>query len=416
MLPSDPNYSRVHHDFNRRLYVAAAVFAAFTATCGDPILMANLGLKIGAPNWLKVLPGVAAMTLSYVTVIFMGWWMTPAIPRRKAFFFTVGPTYASYLLLAGALWLNLPPEQLRVVMVVTVLTWAFIDGFSMLPCVDLLARACPKERRASLMSLTNAITFGTMIAVSMFVAWLMGEQSPLRYPYNFAACLTAYSIAGIASTAVLLPVREQMPAVDVPREPARDYIRDLLAIVREDHAFRAILLVACLGAMLQSIGPVVLVYAQTHRGFGDAQVAQLIAIKPWTQVAFSLGGVWLAHRLGSMRMAMIPVALVGLAAVLAPVLDSTWQVVAQLMAGLSSQIYAFMLLVVMHHSPPARNTRYLTVYYVLAIVPGLFPLALSGVVENHPTAALMLIVAVAGVVLTMLVRLHRATPHEVAPE
>ena len=417
--PLDPHasdYVARHQPYNIRLYLLATGFGAISATFGDPsVLMTNLGAKIGAPGWLKVLPMVAAMTLSYVTVILMGWWMTPSMSRKKCFFFTVGPTYAMYFILGTALWMDRPPNELVTAMIVSVVLWAFIDGFSMLPCWDLLARICQKDGRARMMSMAGAVSYITMIAASMVVAWIVSGNSPLKYPHNYALCVTIYSIAGIAGAGVLLFSKEQQHDDDGPRLPPREYLKSLKKIVRDDKPFRDLVVVACMGAMLQTIAPVFLVYAQTSRGFSDEDVSLLIALKPWAYMTVSLAGVWLAPRLGNLRMAMLQVGFVAMAAILAPALPGKWQVAAQLLGGLSMQIYTFMLLAVMHHAPPKLNTQYLTVYYVLAIVPGCFPLLMGEMVADHPGVVLASILCVAAVVLVQLWRLH-AKYHDTAME
>lgn len=401
-----------HQSFHVRIYLAAAFMGAISNTFGDPVVLTNLGAKIDAPGWLRVLPAVAPLTLSYLTVILMGWFFKPEHSRAKTFFYTVGPTYAMYLILGTALWLNLPSNQLIYAMIAAVLAFAIMDGFSMLPSADLLARLCSKNKRASLVSMNSGVSYTTMIVAASGAAWLIRGDSFLKYPYNYAACVTIYSVMGIAGASVFLWSREYKPDVVTVREPFGEYLRDLIGIFKHDHAFRTILKVACLGAMLQTVAPVIQVYAQMHRGMTDADVSHLLAIKPWAFVAMSLLGVWLAHKLGNVRMAMIPVFLVAVSAILAPFTPGKWQVVSQLLAWMCSHIYPFLLLVVMHHAPPLRNTRYLTVYYTLAIVPGLFPLLLGYFVEAHPSATLGAIVAVALMTVALLIRLHQQIPNE----
>ena len=404
---TEEQFVEKHSRRNAGLYVGLGAYGSLIAAFGDTsVLIPNLALRLGAPTWLAALPMVLDGVLAYVPQLLIAWWLTPERSRRKITALAVGLMYAPFLIMGGGLLFLDTPLSMQKALMLGMLLYAMAHGLSILPSWDLYGRVFTPATRSWMMGISIAVGQAVSVLSGGAAAWLISSRSPFDFPLNYAVPLITFAIAGMASVFFYLRMKEYRhdPA---PREPFGRYISGILPTIKSDAVFRNMLLAAAMGASVLAVGPVLLGYAKACRGFSDDHVAILIGIRPVIMIPVSLLLAWAAARHGAMRLAAWAAAITALGAALTPLLHGLWQIIPQLLGGMSTWIYVYALLGVMNLAPSGQRQRYLALFYAVIVVPTGAPLVLGWIVERNAAVALGAIFALAGFACALFFRVAR---------
>ncbi len=402
-------------DHNARVYLTSTLLLNLTAAFGDAaVLLPALALRLDAPSWLVTLPLVTQMSVAYVPVLFLGWLMRESWSRKRLYSISCMAMALTLVLLIVPLVAGAGRAVLLVSLAASWLLFALAQGVGVLPWWDLFARLFPPELRGRMLGFANAIGQVVMVGAAGGAAWLISDRGPLAYPASFAAALSIYVVGVVAYAVFILRLREPPPESNAGVERGRrprlgEYGAGLVALVRGDPGFARTLAAAMMGAGVAAVSPLFLAFAQKHRGFTPDATSALVFVRPLAVIPAAL----LAGQVSRLMRPHVVVAGIAGAVVAgaccAPWCHGRWQFLPLLLTGLSPLTYHFVLVSIMSHAPLAQTRRYLTVYYLAAIIPGFAPMALGVVLDRVPLLALSAAGALAAATALMFWRAGRLT-------
>lgn len=384
-------------DHNSRVYLASTLLTNLTGAFGDPsVLLPALALRLDAPSWLVALPLATQMCVAYLPVLFLGWFMRPEWSRKRLYACSCLAMTLTLAPLIVALFAGTGRNQLLSTLAVSWLLFGLAQGVGILPWWGLFALMFPPGRRGWMLGLANAIGATVTLAASGVAAWLISARSPLAFPFNFAVSLSVYALGAITYSFFILRLREPPPeTIAAPRPPLRDYGAQLRAVIFRDRAFGRTLAAAAVGAALVAIAPLFLAFAQKHRGFTPGATSALVFLRQLAVIPTALLAGRISSRVHPNYVVSGIMAAVAAGAFAAPWLRGNWQFFPLLLTGLSPLTYHFCLVSLMSHAPTTLTHRYLTVYYMAAIIPGFTPMLLGVLLDRKPLTALAAAAALA---------------------
>jgi Na+/melibiose symporter-like transporter len=279
----------------------------------------------------------------------------------------------------------------------SIVLWSLAMGLSILPCWDLFARVFDESRRAKVTGQAQALGQFARLLSAGAAGWLISDRSPLPTPKNYAVAMLVFAIGGLISAAVILFMKEYIPPAE--SEPAaghdrsfRTFWRGIVDILRTDRRFVSALKVVALSYTMAAAFPVVVSYAQKHRGFSaENDMAWMVATRPYLGIPFALFCGFLAHRIGAARVSGMLAALMAVGIPLTFVVWGRWQLVPLFMVLLGESMSTYAMLVVMDRAPPRLMHHYLAIYFTACMIPGLAPLALAPLSDHAPVLTLVII-------------------------
>ena len=159
----------------------------------------------------------------------------------------------------------------------------------------LISKVIPVERRGSLVGLRNALAGITVALVGGMGGWLL-EVNALGNGY--AATFSLSFVLTMAGLSMLLVVREPESPVVREKTRARERMRDIPALLRNDRGFTFYFVARALGVAGRMAMPFYVIYAMTKVEISGAQLGLLTAAFALSQSVFQL--VWgvIADRTG----------------------------------------------------------------------------------------------------------------------
>jgi MFS family permease len=250
---------------------ATVVLPSFVTALGGNELAVGLANGLASGGWLLpqlVIAGVVARMPRKKPIIVSGAWISRPL----------------MLVLALIIWL-LGESLPRVTMIVTMATvfiFFVFDAVVSVPWFDLVARALPARRRGRILGTAQVLGGIGGIGAGVFVRYILGDASPLRFPNNYAILYVIAALFFTGSTIALMMIREPEPqAVDdsVPRLGA--VLMSLPRILMQDRPFLRLVIVRVLGGFVTIASAFYVLHATQHVGlsyeatgfFVSAQVA-----------------------------------------------------------------------------------------------------------------------------------------------
>jgi MFS family permease len=279
------------------------------------------------------------------------WFVGPNIPVR-----TLMILFAGVILLLGT---GRPGALLACFFLFYGLS-ALGDGLVGVPWVDLIGSSLDNRRRAQMFGMGTALSgvivfFGT----ASIVQFVLSDSGP-DYPDNYAL------LFGLSGLIFLITVpfgilihelpggqaREEIPAM-------RDYLPGLLRVLREDHAFRSMMIARVLATLFTMAGPFYIGFATERLDMSsDVAVSNLLRMHTLGSVSGALLFSWLGERqtLRFIRFALIIGLLQPALALAASQLGPAPLYLAFLAAGVvgGSLGISFINWVIMHATPDQR--------------------------------------------------------------
>ncbi len=216
------------------------------------------------------------------------WFIGPNIPVRLLIL-----SFAGVVVLLGP---NRPGLLLGLFFLFYVLA-ALGDGLVGVPWVDLVGSSLDGRRRARLFGLGNATVGVLVLGLAPIVDVILGD-SGLDYPNNYALLFALSGLLFVSTIPLGLFIHE-LPG-GVPQETApsmREYLPDLLRVLREDKPYRAMISTRVLAALFTLAAPFYIGLATERLDIAsDTAVSTALAMQTVGSVTGALIFSWLGDR------------------------------------------------------------------------------------------------------------------------
>jgi hypothetical protein len=170
------------------------------------------------------------------------------------------------------------PPLLLVSFFATYIIAALGGGLSGLAWLEIVSKTIPSHRRGEFFALRFGISGVFNIGGSLFVRWLLSQQTPLAFPHNFGLLSFLYFL--LASSGILLFNFVQEPA-DVnllPQQSVRVLFKRALTILREDLIYRNFNILLGLMAVAGMATPFFAIYVQQSLGGDPSMVGVYLGL------------------------------------------------------------------------------------------------------------------------------------------
>lgn len=188
----------------------------------------------------------------------------------------------TYLTVAAVMWYAhaLHDTLVLIVFVVALLGYRAGLAISGLTLNDILTKSVPTTRRGSLhMWRKLGALVVVFFAVTPFVRWIIGDDSPFDFPRNFGV-LFAASVASCAIGWLLFSRADEPPSRATPRKLRwNEHLRHGVELYREDRFYRRVIRIRLLVGIAAGVRPFLVVFATAVWGLSDAIAATFIAIQ-----------------------------------------------------------------------------------------------------------------------------------------
>ena len=222
------------------------------------------------------------------------------VPRKKGALLRAGALgRPTFLLIALALVLGLwqQPGWMLVVFFAMLTSFWLADAFCSIAWFDIVGKAIPANRRGRLFGAGQIISSVFAIGIGAFVSWILSPQGP-AFPANYAWLFGLAGTACLLGLASLAMVRE--PLEDVPEERTswRDYLPQLVKILKEQPTYRRVIAAWLLSGLAALASPFYVLYATDQLGLAPETIGLFIIAQTAGGVVASLGLGALAERRG----------------------------------------------------------------------------------------------------------------------
>lgn len=219
------------------------------------------------------------------------------------------------------------------------LIWQSVGGgFTANPWQMLIGRVIPSDYRATFFGL-QAASINLFASGTALIAGLILER--LTLPLNFSLCFFLAAFVMIFSWIALYLTREPERAVDEQTINLQPLWSRVLAILKQESAFRSFLITRILFQFGLMAFAFYAVYAVKHLQMSEATAATMISVLMITQVVANPILGWLADHWGRknvLEAGAIFTAASAILAWLAP--TSSWFIVVFILAGVASTAYS----------------------------------------------------------------------------
>jgi MFS family permease len=235
------------------------------------------------------------------------WFIGPNIPVRMLMI-----VFAGIVVLVG-------PDHPGVLLACFMVFYGLMalgDGLVGVPWVDLMGSSLDNRRRARLFGLGNALIGVTVLGVAPVIRFVLGDNGP-DFPNNYALLFLLAGIGFLITVPAGILIHELPGGKAQETMPSmREYLPDLLRVLREDRPFRAMTLARVLTTFFTMAGPFYIGFATERLDMeSDVAVSNLLMMQTLGSVSAAL----LFARLGD-RYLLWFIRLVMLAGVFQPVM------------------------------------------------------------------------------------------------
>jgi MFS family permease len=253
---------------------AATVIPDFVRNLTDSEILIAFSSQMYEVGWL--LPQLL-VARHLVRVESKKWWFVgPSIPVR-----------ALMLILAWSIVL-LGPNRRGMILALFIVFYglsALGDGLVSVPWMDLTGSSLDDKRRARLFGWGNAIMGVVVLGVAPLIQVVLGS-SGLGFPNDYALLFALSGTFFFVGSPLCMFVRELPGGKAQESVPSlREYLPDLLRVLREDHPYRAMIIVGILSTLFRLAAPFYIGVATERLAMpSDVAVSRLL-------FAHTLGGV-----------------------------------------------------------------------------------------------------------------------------
>jgi MFS family permease len=211
-----------------------------------------------------------------------------------------------WLLYAAALFLGLARYPALAVALLFLLFLVFLgtDSLASVAWFDILGKTIPEARRGRLVGLSQLIQGILAIGVGAIVAALLGGGGP-PFPLNYAAIFGLAGCFYMLSLASFVPVVEPEEAVAETRPAWRDYLPQLLRVLREDRTFRRLVAVRLLSGFDMLAWTFYVLFGTRELGLPPAAVGLFVSVQTAGSIVGSVLLGLISERVGSHRVIQV---------------------------------------------------------------------------------------------------------------
>jgi len=205
-----------------------------------------IGVSTVLPTFVRLFTDSAPI-VGMISTVWNGAWLIPQLaaanalnhlPSKKPALIRMGLlSRASMLAVALALMLGLwqrPGWLLVVFFGLLALFWA-CDAFCTIAWFDIVGKAIPANRRGRLFGVGQVGSSLVAIGIGAFVRWNLGPHGP-GFPANYASLFALASLATLLGLGALAVVHEPVEEVSKERIGWRNYIPQLIQLLKEQPA------------------------------------------------------------------------------------------------------------------------------------------------------------------------------------
>lgn len=283
------------------------------------VAMSFISTSTVVPGFLIAL-GASSTFIGFISSLQGASWLLPQLfaarvlgdkPRKRPYILwpaALGRTLI--LLMAVLIWTTgaQPPALIQLAMVFVVIGFWSGDGLASVPWFDLLGTSIPPRRRGRLTSIGQILSGSMSFVVGLIVEWMLSARGP-SFPNNYALLfLCGSSMLALSFVAVSLIVEE--PGVPDERNPSwREYIPQLVRVLKQDHVFRRFILARQLSALGGLAIPFYMPYALQQLGLPAQVAGRYTSIGVLGSILSAIAFGWLNERYGSKRVILLSLAL-----------------------------------------------------------------------------------------------------------
>jgi MFS family permease len=285
---------------------AGLVLALLVRQLGGSLALVGLlpALQIGGFLLPQLLVGGRLQAMPYKLPLYR----RAAVARMTAF---------SAMLVAIFGSASLPPDISLWLIITCYCIYNFGGGTSTLAFQDVVAKVIPPRRRGSFFG-TRQLFGGllTFAIVGPLVRWLLGESSPLRFPFNYGVLGVLALISFTTGLTAFAIVKEPRQTQLGPRMRVIEGLRRAPAIMRANANYRWFIISRMLTRVGQIAEPFYIIYATEALGLPAGVAGVYLAVRALSGALSNLLWSRISERQGTRRLIL----LTGVLIVLAPAL------------------------------------------------------------------------------------------------
>lgn len=214
----------------------------------------------------------------------------------------------TYVTIAAVMWYAgiIPDTVVLLVFIVALLGYRAGLAISGLTLNDILTKSVPTTKRGSLhMWRKLGALVVVFFAVTPFVRWIIGPESPFDFPRNFGVLFMA-SVAATASGWLLFSRVAEPPSRATQRKLRwSEHLRHGVELYRSDRAYRRIIRIRLLVGIAAGIRPFLVVFATSVWGLPDEVAAIFIATQVCAEFFGAIVSGALSDRVGNRRAVLL---------------------------------------------------------------------------------------------------------------
>src|SRR5262245_4609152 len=237
-----------------------ALFIAGLAFASQSTILPAFAEHLGAPNLvIGAIPAV--MTLGWYLPSLFAAGHTESLPKKLPFVLrlTVWERAPFLVLALVAFFLARPaPAASLAILLAMLLITTGVGGVLMPAWMDVVGRAIPTTLRGRFFGMSNVVGSAGGLLGSAGTGYFLAHVAA---PASFGVCFLSATVCMAVSYVALALVREPMAATAAPPRPIGLYLRQMPALLRSDHNFRAFLIARAVGAIGAMAGVFYKVYA-----------------------------------------------------------------------------------------------------------------------------------------------------------
>jgi len=267
-----------------------------------------IGVSTVLPEFVRHLTD-SAPVIGLVNTIWNGAWLIPQliaanalshVQRKKNTLVIAGligrPAFI-FIALALALGLGQHPTWMLAAFFIFLTLFWLADAFCSIAWFDIIAKAIPAHRRGRVFGIGQIIGGVLAIAIGAFVRWILSPQG-LAFPTNYAALFALAGISTLLGLASLATINEPLEQVPEDRVSWRDYLPQLVQILKEQPTYRRVIAAWLLSGLSALASPFYVLYATDQLGFAPEAIGLFIIAQTAGGLAASFGFGALAERRG----------------------------------------------------------------------------------------------------------------------
>ncbi len=341
------------------------------------------------------------------------WWFAgPNIPVRFAIL-----AFSGILIVLG----EEQPGPVLVAFLVCYGIAAVGDGIVGVPWVELIGSSLDNRWRARMFGLMMGIGGLITLGVTPLVGVILGEDGP-GFPNNYGLL---FAIAGLLFVGSIIPclfIRElpnRPTTVKAPR--FREYLPALGRVLRQDRAFRAMIITRALSSLYMMAGPFYIGFATVQLGVvSGVAVRNLLAMQTLGALLGAFVYSWMGnrHNLQFIRLALVAAALLPVSALVAGAVGPLPLYLGFFASGIAlSNLFSSYLNWVIMHTTPDQRPVYTGLFNTVSAISLLSAPLIGGTIAEVAGYEVLFVTALVMVVGALFVVLrYIKAPAEASPE